>query len=465
MSIREKEKFCNPTEERALLSYLFKDIDYFYSVKTVITEECFLYPEHKLLFIAISALVNSGVKVLSIDLVTNYILTNGIIDSVGGLDYVQAISSMNLPDENFKIYLYSVADTGNKFKLHSILNKSIKDVEYNAKLGKDSDQLIGNVESKIMDLSNKSKFKQEPINLSDGLREYIEELRLNPVEQTGLSTGYPILDKQIDGLIPGTLTIFCARKKMGKSALLTNIAVNSAYVLQEPVLYVDTELSFKEWRTRALAIISRVPERTIKHGKYTDEEYREIIKAVEIIEKGKLFHEYMPGFTVDKIVASFNKYKIKENIGLGIFDYLKEPQMTQESAGRKEYQVLGDVTTRLKDLSGQLDIPMITAVQLNRKHDIADSDKIARYGDIIIFWEYRTEEEIEDSGDKAGSHKLIIKDTRRGGGTPDEGITYWFFKETLSIKEVSPSNQPIITGEQVINDKGALIKDFDDLLE
>ncbi len=461
MSMLKKEKFCNPTEERALLSYLFIDIDYFYSMKTVISDECFLYPEHKLLFVAVSALVNSGVKLLSIDLVTNYLLTNGIMDSVGGIEYVQTISSMNLPEENFNIYLNSVSDTANKFKLYSVLTDSVTEVENNAKIGEDSQHLIGKVESKIMDLSNKSKFKQEPVNLSDGLRDYIENLRLNPVEQTGLSTGYPILDKQIDGLIPGTLTIFCARKKMGKSALLTNIAINSAYILQEPVLYVDTELSFKEWRTRALAILSRVPERTIKHGKYTKQEYKDIIKAVEIIEKGKLFHEYMPGFTVDKIIASFNKYKIKENIGMGIFDYLKEPQITDVSAGRKEYQILGDVTTRLKDLSGQLDIPMLTAVQLNRKHDIADSDRIARYGDIIIFWEYRTEEEIENGGDKSGSHKLIIKDTRRGGGTPDEGICYWFFKETLNIREVSPTHQTIMTGEVVVNDKSASINDYD----
>ena len=464
MAIIEKEKFCKPTEERALLSYLFVDIDYFYSMKVVIHEECFLYPEHKLLFIVVSALVNSGVKLLSIDLVINYLITNGVMDAVGGIEYVQTISSMHLPEENFKIYLEAVADTASKYTLHNVLTTSITELENNAQNGKDSQELIGQVESNIIDLSNKSKFKQEPVNLSDGLREYIDELRLNPVEQTGLSTGYPILDKQIDGLIPGTLTIFCARKKMGKSALLTNIAINSAFVLQEPVLYIDTELSFREWRTRALAILSRVPERTIKHGKYTDQEYKDIMKSVEIIEKGKLFHEYIPGFTVDKIVASFNKYKLKEDIGMGIFDYLKEPQSSNGFSERKEYQILGDVTTRLKDLSGQLDIPMLTAVQLNRKHDIADSDKIARFGDIIIFWEYKTEEEIENGGDKAGSHKLIIKDTRRGGGTSDEGICYWFFKDTLNIKEVSPPNQPIMTGEYVTNDKSSSIKDHDEYL-
>ena len=46
---------------------------------------------------------------------------------------------------------------------------------------------------------------------------------------SGISTGYPILDKQIDGMIPGTVLFIAARKKMGKSTLLTNIAAYDAF--------------------------------------------------------------------------------------------------------------------------------------------------------------------------------------------------------------------------------------------
>ena len=143
----------------------------------------------------------------------------------------------------------------------------------------------------------------------------------------------------------------------------------------------------------------------------------------------------MPGFTVEKLVALYKKFKIKHNIGLAIFDYIKEPSGNDSVKERKEYQLLGDVTTRLKDLGGELDIPFLTAVQLNRDNDIADSDRIARYADVIAFWSQRTPEEREKAP-KSGSNKLIIKDSRRGGTTNEEGIGYHFFREKLKIREV-----------------------------
>ena len=98
---------------------------------------------------------------------------------------------------------------------------------------------------------------------------------------------------------------------------------------------------------------------------------------------------------------------------------------------RKEYQLLGDITTVLKDLAGQLNIPAVTAVQINRSGQIADSDRIARFGDVIAQWMSKKPEDLEKDGYQAGTHKLVVRDTRRGGATPEEGIGYHFFKEQL----------------------------------
>jgi len=155
----------------------------------------------------------------------------------------------------------------------------------------------------------------------------------------------------------------------------------------------------------------------------------------------------------------YKKYSIKHNLGLIVFDYLKEPDASSLERQRKEYQVLGDVTTALKNLAGELNIPAITAVQLNRDMDIADSDRIARYGDIIMHWMGREKSEIEETGWEAGSHKLIIKDTRRGGKTNEAGIGYHFFKQTLHIKEVAINKQANPRFDNVINEGSAYYDD------
>lgn len=450
-----KEVFCKPGDERALLCCAINRLDDFYAICSKINENDFLYPDHKMLYILLKTLSNKGVAKFDVSLIGNEAQNHGILENVGGYGYIESISGMPLDKTNLGVFMESVLDASIKYRLYSDLNYSLEKIVGNAKTGENSGDLITSVESRLMDLSTASKFIEDARDFGDGLKEYVDGRRSNQVEQSGLSTGFPILDKQIDGLIPGTLTILAARKKMGKSAFLSNIAAHVAYRLRTPVLYVDTEMSFEEWRDRIIAMMSGVEERIVKHGGYTDEQYDIIVnKCIKIVEKGKLFHERLPGYSIDKLTALYKKYKIKENIGLAIFDYIKEPDSSSTDRRRQEWQVLGDVSTRMKDLAGILNIPFLTAAQLNREGDLAGSDRISWFADIVMMWGEKGAKEIEDGGFEAGQYKLVIRDTRRGGSTPEEGIGYKFRKKRLEIKEVASPFQLIPYGENTI-DRGS----------
>lgn len=450
-----KEMFCKVMDERVILSFCIKNISFYYTVCAKMDPKDFLYDQHRMLMMVFQSLVAQGVEKFDVNLIISEVQSNGVMENVGGLKYIQTIGNMSqLSKENFEIYLNTVVEASAKYKLYCILQENVSVVVENAKTGLTSVDLISKSETNLMDLSMSGLNINEPKNLSDGLAEELERRKDLQITLSGLSTGYPILDKQIDGMINGTLLIIASRKKMGKSALLSNIALHVAYGEFKPVLYVDTELTFEEWRNRSIAILSGVKERTIKHGGYDSAVYNDLMKATKIIESGSnLFHEYMPGFSVDKLVALYKKYKQKEDIGLIVFDYLKEPESASVDRQRKEYQILGDVTTKLKDLAGQLDIPAITAVQLNRDNDIADSDRIARYGDVICHWAARSKEEMEEGGNNSGGHKLIIRDTRRGGTTNEHGIGFNFFKEYLRIKEVRADKQHFSDFDKVVNNE------------
>jgi len=437
--------FCSPNDERALLYYAMNDINNYYSICAKLDINDFLYAQHRMIFSIMGMLVNKGAEKFDVAMITTKADAEGVLGSIDGVSYVQSISNMGLSDSNFEIYFNNVLEASRKYKLHSVLAENVNKVVDNAKEGESSIDLISAVETNIFDMTLSSKTTDEPRNLSDGLAELIESRRNNVIEMSGIPSGYPVLDKQIDGMVPGTLLIVAARKKMGKSALLTNIACQVAYKSMRnlPVLYIDTEMTFNEWRDRAIALMSNVEERTVKHGGYNKEQYDKLMLAERMIDKGKLFHEYMPGYSVDRLVALYKKYRIKENIGLIIFDYLKEPDSSSVDRQRKEYQILGDVTSKLKDLAGELNIPALTAVQLNRSGDVADSDRIARYGDIVAFWQTRTDQELDDGGNfqNVGTHKLVIKDTRRGGSTNEHGIGFNFWKKHIRISEVPVDKQ------------------------
>lgn len=440
MSIDEiKASFAKPTDERAILSLCIRDINNFYSLCSKINDGDFLCSDNYMVFLILNTLMSRGVETFDIPMIANTADQDGVLSTIGGYEYLESLRNMQVSADNFDLYLNNVIEASTKYKLYGALHSTIQKVEENAQGGESSADLIGEVERKALDLSTESMSIREPINMADGLDELIEERKKARVDMIGLSTGFPILNKQIDGMVPGTVLIVAARPKQGKSTVLSNIAAHVAFRERIPVLYIDTEMSFDQWRDRLIAGMSGVKERDIKHGGYDSEKHEKIVtKCADIVRGGKLFHEFMPGYTVEKIISLYKKYKYKHNIGLMVFDYLKEPESSSLDRNRKEYQVLGDVTTAIKDLAGRLNIPALTAVQINRNKEVADSDRIVRYGDIVAHWQPRTEEELKTA---RGTHKLVIRETRRGGGTDDAGIGYWFFKEYLRIKEVDAEFQ------------------------
>lgn len=444
-----KSKFCLPTVERSLLCLAINEPNCYYDIVAKISEQDFLDESNSCLFIVLKSLSSRGIQKFDVVAILDEAKRLDLEDTIGGLKYVRAITNMDIDPSNIQVYIKQLLNASTRLKLFSSLDRQSSNILTSAENNDDDiEGLISKVEYDIISISGDSKAIEEPINLSDGLEAFIEEKMDNKVIITGLSTGFPILDKMIDGLIPGTLFIVAARMKEGKSALLTQMALNLGIVQKVPLLYVDTELTFNEWRTRALASVSQVPERAIKHGNLDDAQYARVKKGIQNIKKAKIFHQYMPGYSVDKLVTLFTKYKLKEDIGVAIFDYLKEPDSTSIDRNRKEYQILGDVTTKLKDLGGKLNIPVLSAVQLNRSNEVADSDRVARYGDIVTMWSkiYKDDAEekkaIESGTYKKDTHKLVVRTTRRGGSTGEEGIHYQFTKRILGIKELEPHMQP-----------------------
>jgi len=435
MSEAVKDEFCQAVYERALLSYCFRNIDNYYTIVSQISEQDFLRPEHKLIYIILGTLAKTNISKFDGSMVTNEAQKNGVLQQIGSYDYVSAIMGLDLEESNISYYIDKVLDNSTKYQLYNKLSSNLNLLKEKAKDDNvTSFDLLGKTTNDVMALSMKSKSVKEARNLADGIDEYINERRDNPIEYCGISTGFTILDKRIDGMIPGTLSIVCARPKHGKSTFLSTVAAYVAYELSEPVLYIDTEMPFEQWRDRVIAMMSGVPERRVKHGGYSDQESYNIDQAVETIKKGKFFHEYMPGYTIDKLVAIYKKYKHIEGIKLGVFDYIKAPPGA-DFRNKKEYQLLGDVTTILKDLAGELDIPVFAANQINRQQDIADSDRILRYADVLMFLKPKTPEEMQQAGISGGTYKLVITDSRRGGTTPIEGIGFNFYKRSLQMSE------------------------------
>ena len=210
--------FCDVNNERSVLAIMSKSDDAFFSVLSKTNESDFLAPESKAYYAMLELLHRTGYKVF--DKMTLAKAAKDLCcDDMCSDAFIDAILNVPLALENLDIYLAKLVDDSTKYKLFMKLNGHTQTVKDNANAidTKSSDDLINIVQSDMLSLSINSEAISEPKHIGDGLDEYILSIQDEKVDVIGLSTGYPVLDKVIDGLVPGTLMIVAARKKMGKS--------------------------------------------------------------------------------------------------------------------------------------------------------------------------------------------------------------------------------------------------------
>jgi len=138
------------------------------------------------------------------------------------------------------------------------------------------------------------------------------------------------------------------------------------------------------------------------------------------------------------------RYHAREGIGAMFFDYIKVPEIAG-SETMKEHQLLGNISTGLKDLGGQLDIPVVAAAQIKRGDttapktrfhdtDVADSDRIGRYCNNLLAIGQKSKKEIEEDGLSCGTHRLQVLLSR--AGTPSyHGIDLHCDLPTLTMRQ------------------------------
>ena len=69
----------------------------------------------------------------------------------------------------------------------------------------------------------------------------------------------------------------------------------------------------------------------------------------------------------------------------------------------------------LKTMAGNLDIPVLAGLQLNKfTNQTADSQKPERYGDVLLYWKEKTVEQLQRDGLECGNFCMQVVKNRNG---------------------------------------------------
>jgi len=434
--------------ERYVLSCILNNPESVWDVGSVLNIKDFSLDANKYIFALCRKLIEDGTE---LDEAT---LENGFNEEVRKI--IEKVS----PDETVISYLRALKESPHSMKnLHynidaikkgSVIRQLAKEFDslkvelVNDSSDKSVAEIVSHCEDRIVDLGVANESLASSHQIAEGLRSFVEERAKFPAEVPGIRTGYTRLDKEFGGLKGGQLTVVVARPKVGKTSLLLNWAKHIAIDQKVPLLMLDTEMETSEVNTRLLSILSDVEERKIVSGLYIkeEEEKNKVYKALSLLEEAPLYHIYMPEWDFDTILAYTRKYKVRYNIGALFFDYIKLPDGT-DLRSAQEYIHLGQLTTNLKNkIAGKLDIPVVTAGQLNRlnvgadsvdTNQIAGSDRILHFCNHMLALTKKSFEEQDKCDNKSNLSLTLLASRNANSGSV---FDLYFRKPRLQMYEV-----------------------------
>ncbi len=244
---------------------------------------------------------------------------------------------------------------------------------------------------------------------------------------SGISSGLRDLDSKMGGLQRSDLIILAGRPGMGKTSLATNIAYNIARAYQPEtkadgtitaanggvVGFYSCEMSAEQLATRILAEQTRIASSMIRRGGINQQEFEKIRDYTIELEHLPLYVDETGGLSISQLTARARRLKRQKGLDVIVVDYIQLLQGSGKRGNDNRVQEVTEITTNLKALAKELNVPVIALSQLSRqvesrddKHpqlsDLRESGSIEQDADVVLFV-YREEYYLQNKEPKPGT--------------------------------------------------------------
>ena len=411
--------------ESSVLGGLLLDNGAWDRVGGLLAESDFYRYEHRQVYAAISALVNTS-RPADVITVYEHLQALGKAEEIGGLGYLNALAQYVPSASNIRRYAEIVRERSILRKLVSASDE-IATNAFNTQ-GRAVAQILDEAEQKIFNIGEegsrmKQGFQAMPQLVVD-LLDRVQEMADNQNDITGVPTGFFDFDRMTSGLQPGDLIVLAARPSMGKTALAINIAEHVALNEGLPVAVFSMEMGASQLAVRIVGSIGRIDQGHLRTGKLSDDEWPRLTEAIEKLRNVSLHIDETPGLTPSELRANARRLARQcGKLGLIVVDYLQLMSGSNSSGGDNRATEIGEISRGLKMLAKELQCPVIALSQLNRSveqrtdkrpmmSDLRESGAIEQDADVIMFI-YRDDYYNKESKEP-GVAEVIIGKQRNG---------------------------------------------------
>ena len=417
----------NIEAEQGLLGAILVNNDAFYRVSDFLEAKHFFEPIHQTIFETAGSLIRMGKVATPVTLKT---FLPAEID-LGGLtvgQYLARLAAEATTIINAQDYGRTIYDLSLRRDLIQI-GEDMVNVAYEAPVDFAPRVQIEDAERKLYELAETGRYDGGFQKFSQALTTAID-MAANAYKRdgklSGISTGLRDLDIKMGGLQQSDLIIVAGRPGMGKTALSTNIAYNVAKAYRGDlqadgttkavnggiVGFFSCEMSAEQLATRIIAERTGIPSSTNRRGGITESDFEKIRDYSIELQSLPFYIDETGGLSIAQLTARARRLKRQKGLDLIVVDYI---QLLQGSSKKSDSRVqeITEITTSLKALAKELNVPVIALSQLSRQvesrddkrpqlSDLRESGSIEQDADVVIFV-YREEYYLANKEPRAGT--------------------------------------------------------------
>jgi len=400
----------NIEAEQALLGAILVNNEAYDRLSSFLEPIHFFDALHGRVYEAAAKLITAGHLASPVTL-KNFFERDEALTEIGGPQYLARLAGAATTIINVEEYGRTIYELAIRRELIQV-GSSIHNRAYDAPIDDTPSQQILEAEQALYQLAEQGKYEGGFRGFHEALKGAID-MAAAAYERdgglSGISTGLRDLDKMMGGLQPSDLIVLAGRPSMGKTALATNIAFNAAKAYKAEhhadgtvdvkdgaiVGFFSLEMSSEQLATRLLAEQSGVPSESIRRGRIQEEEFHSLVEASRELQSIPLYIDDTGGLTIATVAARARRLKRQRGLGLLVIDYLQLLAGSGKS-GENRVQEVTQITTGLKALAKELNVPIIALSQLSRQvearddkrpqlSDLRESGSIEQDADVVMF--------------------------------------------------------------------------------
>lgn len=410
----------NVEAEEAILGGILLDPNAIARVADTLRPEVFYILAHQEIYKACLALHTQG-QPTDLICVSNWIRDHGMMTKTGGDSKLAELLDRTVAAVNIDRYAQLVVD---KWKRRQLIQSGNEIVELGYKVEEPLEEVLNQSEQKLFAISH-TRSDANTQELGSTLVDCFNNIEMLSTgeKQAGLPSGFYDLDAMTGGFSRSDLVIIAGRPSMGKTAIACQIARHVAD--SEPVVIFSLEMSKQQLGNRYLSSESGVSSERLRSGKLDPEQWDALSRAMGTLASLPIVINDANLISPTQMASVARQVAIeKGGLGLIVIDYV---QLMGDGNDSNRVQELSKISRQLKQMAGELNVPVILLSQLSRdvegrnnkrpiNKDLRDCGGLEQDADLILML-YRDEYYNPDTTDRGIAEAIITKHRNGPVGT------------------------------------------------